>query len=278
MNTRKKQEDKPSTTSFGRKVVIVTGSSRGIGKAIALAFLRSGAQVVINGRDPVRLQRTLEEFSDLGYGSHAVTGDLADPRTCDHLVREAAERFGRIDILVNNAGGGFRGAMADTSPEVFRKVIDGNLMSAVNCSLAALPEIRKSKGSIVFISSLSGIRGLPLNGPYCVAKMGLTALAQTLRLELHGSGVHIGLVMVGLTDFDEDKRVTGADGSLVAISRKSHQTRQEVAEAVLRTVKKRKFCIVLTNLGKLTHFFQKISPGFVEWTLLRSAKSGAYNR
>jgi NAD(P)-dependent dehydrogenase (short-subunit alcohol dehydrogenase family) len=266
------------TQDFRDKVVIVTGSSRGIGKTTALGFLRSGAKVVLNGRNAESLQRTKDEFARMGFPVFAFQGDLKDPATCHELMKHTLDQFGKIDILVNNAGGGFRGEIENTSPDVFREVINANLMSAIFCTLAALTEIKKTRGSIVFISSLAGIRGLPQNAPYSVAKMGLTALAQALRTELHGSGVHIGIIMVGFTDFDEDKRVTDASGALIPISRKSHQTREQVSRIVLRTVKKRKFLVVLTTLGRITMLMQRFCPVIVEWIVLRNRKSETYNQ
>lgn len=261
---------------FSGKVVVITGSSKGIGKATALEFLKAGASVVLNGRSPESLEKTAAEFRQAGYDVWPVACDVSRYEDCAALIQQTIARYGRVDMLINNAGAGFRGLIENTSPEAFSAVIDSNLMSAVYCTQAGLPEIRKNKGSIVFISSLSGIRGLPNNGPYCVAKMGLTAFAETLRIELHGTGVHIGLLLVGITDYDEDKTVINADGSMIPISRRSHHTREQVAKIVLRSVRRRQFKVVFTLLGKLQAFFQWLSPAFVEWILVRSSKSELY--
>jgi NAD(P)-dependent dehydrogenase (short-subunit alcohol dehydrogenase family) len=259
------------------KVVIITGSSQGIGKATALEFLRAGSLVMLNGRNPEKLLKTKEEFEALGFQPLAKQGDLSDPNACKELIDETLRNFGRIDILVNNAGGGFRGRMDGTSAGVIRNVIDSNLMSAIFCTEAAMSEIKKNRGSIVFISSLSGIRGMPKNGPYCIAKMGLTALAQTLRLEMSGTGVHIGIIYVGWTDFDENKRVINADGSLIPITRKSKQTREQVAKIILRTIRRKKFKVVLTFPGKVLAFFNRFCPPLLDWAMKRSEKTQKYN-
>ena len=260
------------------RVVVITGSSRGIGREIARVFLESGARVVINGRDPASVAETAAGFEKQGFEVLAVHGDVSRIGDCTELVTRTLAAWGRIDILINNAGGGFRGAFDQTPPEVFRKVVESNLMSAAFMTRAAIEEIKKNKGSVVFISSLSGIRGLPLNAPYCVAKMGLTALAQTLRIELAGTGVHIGVAMVGLTDFDEQKRVVAADGSLMQISRNSHHTREQVAKIVLKMVRKRTFVKVLTPLGKVTAVLNRFCPALVEFIVMRSSRSGKYNQ
>ncbi len=267
-----------SKPNLSGKVVIITGSSKGIGKATALEFLQAGASVTLNGRSPQPLEATAQEFRQAGYADAIlpIAGDVSQAEFCESLIQQTLSHWGRIDILINNAGMGFRGRMEETSPQVFRDVVDSNLMSAAYCTLAALPEIRRSKGSILFISSLSGIRGLPNNGPYCAAKMALTALAETLRIELHGTGVHIGLHMVGITDYDEDKRVIQADGQLIPIRRRSHHTRQQVARIILRSLRRRRFKVVYTPLGKLNACFQRFFPGFVEWLLIKSANAELY--
>lgn len=269
---------KSRKSGFQDKIVIVTGSSKGIGKATALEFLKAGARVVINGRNTEMLETAKAEFESMGYNLLAVAGDMSVYADCLNLMRRTVDHFGRIDILVNNAGGGFRGTVEETKPEVFIKVIESNLVSAIFCTKAALEFIKASKGSIVFISSLAGIRGLPSNGPYCIAKMGLMAFAQTLKLELYDSGVHIGIIMVGLTDFDKNKKVLTADGSLISINRKSHQTRVQVAKKILWTIQKRKFEVILTPLGKLNAFFQKLSPSLVEWIIRQSGQTKEYNQ
>lgn len=260
------------------KVALVTGSSKGIGKAIALELLKAGAKVVINGRDAAAVNATTEEFLQIGYPVLAIPADVSSIAGCRELVRKTVEGFGRIDLLINNAGGGFRGAFEDTSSDVFRQVVDSNLMSAAYLTRAAIGEIKKNKGSIVFISSLSGLRGMPINAPYSVAKMGLTALAQALKLELAGTGVHIGIVMVGFTDFDENKRVVTADGSLIPIRRKSHHTREQVAKIVLKVIRKRRFMVILTPLGKAMAILQRICPALVEWIIRKSSQSQDYNK
>jgi NAD(P)-dependent dehydrogenase (short-subunit alcohol dehydrogenase family) len=261
---------------FKDKVVLVTGSSKGIGRATAARLLAAGAMVVINGRNEEQLKQTAH---DLGAGGHqvlAIAGDVSDASFCQAMMAQVVHHFGRLDILINNAGGGFRGRLEDTSPLVIRQVIDANLMSALYCTQAALPLIKASGGSIILVSSLSAIRGLPNNGPYCVAKMGLTALADTLRVELHGTGVHVGLLLVGITDYDDQKRVLDAQGNLIPIARNSHHTRDQVAALILKSVVCRQKLVTFTLLGKIQAFFHRFFPGLLEWVLIRTANADLY--
>lgn len=265
-----------SSGFFSGKVVVVTGSSRGIGKATALAFLQAGARVVLNGRNAEALASALADFRLQGYEAYSVACDVSCYEGCETLIRESLACYGRVDILVNNAGIGFRGEIAQSLPEVVKTVIDSNLMSAIYCSQAALPEIKKNKGSILYISSVNGIRGFPGLGPYCISKMGLTALAESLRVELHGTGVHIGLLMLGLTEYDAHKRVMQADGSMEPISRRYHQSLEQVAELILRCARRRQRRVVLSMPGKILAFAQWLSPSWVEWILIRSRSLGFY--
>ena len=263
---------------FYNKVVVVTGSSRGIGKATALKFLEAGARVVINGRNPESLRKTGTEFTQLGFQPLEVAGDMSDFGACKRLINRTIEHFGRIDILVNNAGVGFRGKFENTAPDVFKQVIDANLMSAIYCTKAALELVKKTKGSIVFISALSGVLGTPENGPYNIAKMGLNALARTLKLEMHGTGVHIGIVMVGLTEYDKDNKVISYVGSSIPFHRNWHQTMEQAAIEILMMVRKRKFQAILTTQGKMGFLIQKISPSFVEWVIRNSTQTKDYSK
>ena len=262
---------------FRDKVAIITGSSRGIGRATALELLKAGARVVVNGRRPESVQKTCDELQSQGFSVTGLPGDVSDDLFCSQLIRDTMTQFGKIDILINNAGGGFRGSIEQTPPEVMRSVIDANLMSAIYCTKAALTEIKKNHGSILFISSLSGIRGMPRNAPYCIAKMGMAAFSQTLSMELHGTGIHVGIIHVGLTDFDKDKKVVSYDGSLTPITRHHHQTREQVARVILKTIMKRKKRVVLTRLGIAFDLFSRISPALTDAVIRRSEQKSGFN-
>lgn len=256
------------------KVVVITGSSQGIGKATAMAFLGHGAKVVLNGRNPDRLKKTEEELRETGGDIYAVLGDVAREEDAKALIEQVIQRFGRLDILINNAGVSMRGNFAELEPKVYRSVFDTNVLGVTNLTIPAMPYVRASKGSIVFVSSLAGIRGLPGLSAYCASKMALRGIAESIRIEEAGSGIHVGLIQVGQTEIEGDKQTISADGSLVSIPSRSNfrvATRESVADAILCNVKKRKFITTLTGLGKLNALMQSIAPGLVEKILISQA-------
>lgn len=263
---------------FKDKTIIITGSSKGIGKTTAHLFLSMGANVTINGRNKDQLNRTAEEFRQAGYKPLVLVADVTNETACQNLINETVKHFGHLDYLVNNAGIPFRGKFEEIPSDVFQTVVDGNLMSAVYCTRAALPHIKKTKGSIIYISSLSGgVRGLPRSTPYSIGKMGLTALAQCLRVELYDSGVNFGVVRVGFVNVYQGKKVMHHDGQMREVHRKGHQTEMDVAKAVVRVIKRKRFMITQTPLGKVFQVLQWLAPGIITRILLWSRNSKMYD-
>jgi short-subunit dehydrogenase len=258
---------------FIDKTVIITGSSKGIGKAVALAFLEAHANVVINARGQESLSATLKEFEDKGFHPLAVIADVSKPAECKLLMELTLERFGRIDILINNAGLSMRGRFEELSPEIFPQVINNSLLTSLNATHSVLQELIKTKGSIVFISTLSSIHGLPNTSIYCASKAAVDTFAESLRIEMDQYNVHVGLLRAGLVKNYPGKRVLGHDGALIPVTRPGHQCEKDVARAILRMVKKRKSIMILTPLGKLLYFTEKISPALVHHCLKLSINS-----
>jgi dehydrogenase/reductase SDR family member 7B len=260
---------------FENKVAVVTGSSRGIGKAIALELARNGASVVLNGRNRERLIETEKEIRKIHSRVIYVCSDVSTPEGGELLISESLSAFGRIDMLVNNVGVSMRGNVADLKPEVFRTIFESNVLAAVCPTIPAINPLRLTKGSIVFISSLAGIRGLPFLSAYSSSKMALRAIAETIRIEEASNHLHIGLIFVGYTENDAEKEIIAADGSkkvLDARTGKGVASKESVARAVVKNISRRKFITVLTPLGKLNAFLQPRFPLLVERIILRNLK------
>lgn len=259
--------------TFKDSIAIITGSSQGIGKAIAIELINLGAIVVLNGRNSERLSLAEKDLKDMGGNVSSFVGDVSILGQAKALVDYTIEKYGKIDILVNNAGISMRGDFSELSPEVFNTVFNTNVIGVTNLSIPAMKYLKESKGSIVFISSLAGIRGLPGLSAYCSSKMALRAIAESIRIEESKTGVHVGLIQVGFTEIEFAKQTVGPDGELMTISDRSKfkvQTRTSVAKAVIKNIKKRKFITTLSGIGKLNATMQSVLPGLVEKILIRS--------
>ena len=260
---KKKQAD------FEGKVVIVTGSNRGIGYKIAAQFLARGASVVLNGRDSERLIKAQSTLDPEGERTLTVSGDMRNPEDVSRLVSQTVDRFGGVDVLVCNAGMMMRGRFDELAPPVVDGLIRTNIVGVALPIIEALPEIKKRKGSVEIISSLAGVRGMPHISLYCASKMALTAIAESLWVELAGTGVHVGILYVGITENDPDKRLTGADGSPIQVDRKSHSTQEDVARTVCRQVRRRRRRVIMTLPGKALVVVQWLMPRLLTFLIAK---------
>lgn len=259
--------------NYPGKVAIITGSSRGIGKAIAIALAKQGAAIVLNGRNEERLAKAKAEIQAIHEHVITVCGDVSSVSEGQRLIDEAIKAFGRIDILVNNVGVSMRGKVADLNPDVYKTVFESNVYGTVNPTIPAIPHLRKTNGSIVFISSLAGIRGLPGMSAYCSSKMALRAIAESIRIEEKANDIHVGLIYVGITEIEHKKEAIASDGTMLVLKdrdSKKVQSTVQVANAVLQNIKKRKFITTLTGIGKVNKFMQPRFPMLVEKIILKS--------
>ena len=260
---------------FEGKVIVVTGSSRGIGYKTAALFLERGACVALNSRHQEPLESARKALDPAGSKTVAVAGDMRNPEDVSRLVSETVEKFGGIDVLVCNAGLMMRGSFGELSPGVVDSIIGTNITGVALPIIEALPEIRKRKGSIEIISSLAGVRGMPHISLYCASKMALTAIAQALWVELAGTGVHVGILYVGITENSPDKFLVAGDGSPIQVTGSYHSTQEEVARMVYKQVYKRRRRIVMTSAGKALVFAQWLFPRFLTFLISRAQKTAA---
>ncbi len=252
------------------KVAIVTGSSRGIGLATAVKLGEQGCKVIINGRHEGRLNTAVADLIAQGIDAYGFAGDLADPTVAKSLVEYAFSKYNRLDIVVNNAGLSMRGLFSELEPEVFRDIMDANVINAMNVSRYAIPHLETSKGSLVFVSSVVGIRALPYTSVYSAAKMALTGLAESLKIELKKQRVHVGVVYVGYTQNASDKTVMNAEGEMVPLKPRDGgiaDTPEGVAALILKNIRKRKFKTVHSTPGKVNSILNRFMPSLVETAL-----------
>lgn len=249
---------------FLEKTVIVTGASSGIGKACAEEFSHRGANVVLAARDEAKLQSIADALPNAAL---AVRTDVSKEADCERLAREAVQEFGKIDILVNNAGISMRAMFEDLDLAVLHRVMDVNFWGTVYCTKYALPHIRKEKGSIVGVSSIAGYRGLPGRTGYSASKFAMQGFMEALRTELLKTGVHVMVACPGFTASNIREKALTASGKKQGASPRDEEkmmSAEEVAKHIAVAVAKRKRTMILTNQGKLTVFFNKWLPKWMD--------------
>ncbi|MGI9107166.1 MAG: SDR family oxidoreductase [Pyrinomonadaceae bacterium] len=181
------------------KVAIVTGSTKGIGRAIAEALVREGAHVCVSARSEREVKRAVDELSDMGEGG--VTGAVCDVRDYDEvksLFEHTIAEFGGVDVLVNNAGIGLFKSVEEMTPEDFRAVLETNLNSVFYCCHEAIPLLRaRGGGYIINLSSLAGANPHPQMAAYNASKFGLNGFSEALMQEVRHDRIKVSYIMPG---------------------------------------------------------------------------------
>ncbi len=185
-------------------VALITGGSRGIGRAICLELARRGAAVAVNyAGNSQAAEETVKLCRELGVEAEAFQADVSDPAACDALVTAVKERFGRLDILVNNAGISRDGLLMTAKEEDFTKTLDTNLKGAYFCTRAAAKVMLRQKyGRIVCLSSVVGLRGNPGQTAYAASKAGVLGLVKAAAKELAGRDITVNAVAPGYIETD----------------------------------------------------------------------------
>jgi NAD(P)-dependent dehydrogenase (short-subunit alcohol dehydrogenase family) len=187
--------------NFTGKVTLVTGGSRGIGRAIAAALLDRGSSVAITGRDESALARARDDLARHGAGVESIQADVRDPAAVRRAVQQTVGRFGGLDVLVNNAGVGHFANVADMTDTQWHEVIGTNLTGVFYCCRECLPHLRaRGEGWIVNISSLAGANWFGGGGAYCGSKAALNAFSEALMQEVRHDNIRVSYVMPGSVD------------------------------------------------------------------------------
>lgn len=245
------------------KVVVITGGSSGIGKALAEVFGTEGSLILITGRDIKTLNEAADELTKKGVTVHAFQADVSREEDNRRMAEEAIRHYGRIDILINNAGISMRALFEEVDLEVVRRVMEINFFGALYATRHCLPEIIKHRGSVIGISSVAGFRGLPGRTGYSASKFALNGFLEVLRSELLKSGVHVMTACPGFTTSNIRIRALTKDGSTQNESprdEKKMMSPEECARHIYTATVKRKQVLVLTAQGKLAVWLNKLFP------------------
>ena len=252
---------------FLNKVVIITGASSGIGKALALHLSSKGARVILAARGIDRLEAVASIISEHGGDAMVIPTDVTCHPDCYNLIDKTLETYGTIDILINNAGISMRANFLDVNVEVLERLMNTNFWGAVYCTKYALPHLIESRGSLVAISSVCGITALPGRTGYAASKHALDGFMDTIRVEQINSELHVLTVHPGFTcsnirntalnQYGEEQKETPRDEDKM-------MTAETVANEVSHAIRTQKRDIVLTTEGKLITWLYKRAPGLAD--------------
>lgn len=246
---------------FRNKVVVVTGGTDGIGKALVDDLLQAGAKVATCGRDHDKLYRLQASYPSSYL--HTMVADVSSENDCRRFIETTIKIYGGIDILINNAGISMRALLRDASTEVMRKVMDINFFGAVYCTKYALDSIIERKGTIVGITSIAGYRGLPGRSAYSASKYALQGWLESVKTELLKDGVHVMWVSPGYTT--SNIRVAALNKDAVSqgdtpLDEEKLMSADDCARRILRAVEKKRRTLVMTFTGKQTVLVNRLFP------------------
>ena len=266
--------------SLNGKVVVITGASSGIGKAMAIEYAAMGAKVVLGARQSDKLEALCNEIITKGGKTVWCETDVTKVEDCERLIKTAVDNFGGIDILICNAGISMRALFDDLDLSVLHRLMDVNFWGTVYCTKFALPYLQKSKGSLVGISSVAGIHGLPGRTGYSASKYAMTGFLETIRIENLKKGLHVMVACPGFTATNVRFSALTADGSEQGATPREEgkmMTGEQVAHIVAKGIARRKRLCLMEAEGRGTHFVKKFAPALVDkifyWVMSKEPNS-----
>lgn len=264
------------------RVVIITGASDGIGAEVARQLAAkegTGLALVLAARNLAMLDAVAGECAPLGAQTMTIETDVSVQAQCRRLVAGAVERFGRIDALINNAGRSAHALFEDVSDlGWYEDLMRVNLWGSVWCTHAALPHLKAARGSIVAVSSLAGLVGVPGRTAYGATKFAMTGFFEALRSELKGAGVSVTTAYPGVVATRIRYRGYNAEGKELGVSSLKEDDAmpvEECARLIIEGMNGRKREVVMTAKGKIGRFLKLLAPGVIENMALAAVKDEA---
>ncbi|MCL2682280.1 MAG: SDR family oxidoreductase [Bacteroidales bacterium] len=245
---------------YKNKVAIITGASSGIGKAIAIELANRGVKVVLGARREDLLMKVVNTINSNGGEAIYCVTDVTVEELCQKLIHTAIDKYKKLDILVCNAGISMRANFEKANIDVLHRLMNVNFFGAVYCTKYALPYLIKSKGSLVGISSVAGIHGLPGRTGYSASKFALTGFLETIRVENLKNKLHVMIVTPGFTATNIRYTALIADGSEQGDTpRNEHKmmSAEKVAYYIVRGIQQKKRHLILDWKGKFVSLIKK---------------------
>ncbi len=254
-------------------VIIITGASAGIGKALALALAPQSHKLVLVARDRAQLEEVAEACERVGATTLVVPTDVTDSCACEAMVHAAIDKFSKIDVLVNNAGMSMWATVEDVQ-EVsrFQNLMDVNFMGSVYCTKFALPFLKQTQGRIVAISSVASFTGVPFHAIYSASKHAMNGFFESLRIEMAGTGVSVTIVAPDFVQSEIHARSLGADGKPAGRLLQDHASflsAETCAAIIIKAMIHRKRLVITSLRGKLGRWVKLCVPQVIDWIAKR---------
>lgn len=259
---------------FQDKVVLITGASSGIGAALAREFGRRGASLVLCARRTSRLEALAREIGEAR--ALAVSCDVTRDGDVEAAVAATVQRFGRLDVAVANAGFGVAGRVDSLTLDDFRRQFETNVFGVLRTVYAALPEVKKTRGTLALMGSVSGHVSAPGMAPYCMSKFAVRALAEALGGELRRDGVSVVLVSPGFVDSDirrTDNQGRVHEGAKDPVPSWLVMPAERAARQIVQAVARRVPEVIITGHGQVLVALDRYARGLVRAVLRRSTRS-----
>jgi NAD(P)-dependent dehydrogenase (short-subunit alcohol dehydrogenase family) len=268
----------PAEPVFAGKVVVVTGASSGIGRALCLELAAQKPRLVLAARDETALGEVAVACESRGAETLAVPTDVSSEEECRRLIDRSVEKFGAIDALVANAGITMWSTFEEMQDlSLYEKVMQVNFLGAVYPTFYALPHLKKTRGRIVAVSSLAGFTGVPTRTGYAASKHALFGFFDSLRIELRGSGVTVTMIAPDFVLSEIHRRAVGADGKPLGKSPMQESkimSAEECARHIVSAMKKRSRLWIGSARGRLGRWIRLVAPGRIDSLAARAIREG----
>ncbi len=266
------------STTYDGKVVVVTGASQGIGRALCLELAGQRSRLVLAARDERALSTVAQECRARGGEALVVPTDVSDEMACCRLVERTIARYSTLDVLVNNAGIGMVARFDEVSTLApYERLIRVNVLGSIYPTSYALPHLRRARGQIVVVSSLAGLSGVPGRTAYAATKHAQIGFFDSLRIELRGTGVAVTVVCPSFVRSEIRRRSAGPDGEPLAsspVQEDAIMSAEECARRIARAMERRQRMLVMTAKGKLGRFVKLVAPALVDEIAALAARRG----
>lgn len=257
-------------------VVVITGASSGIGRAMAIAWAERGASLILSARNEVALARVARDVTAAGGEAFIEAGDVTNEAHRQRLITRALTEKGRLDVLVNNAGRGYYAPFRDIDVGELERLFALNVIAPVRLSQLALDPLTRSGGTVVMVSSVAGVVAAPRMGAYAASKFALEALSMAMRAELRSSGVRVLVIRPGpvQTPFRENSVTTNTTAGVRPPG--AHvQTAEQVAKKTVRAVEKSRAVVETSMFVRVASLAARVAPGPFRLIAARMAREDA---